>query len=123
METKFNFKSQICTDRNQSERLLALGLKKETADMVWLDHALTEDYDDWRSEPIYKDWEGWQKDGIPAWSIYEHKFCLGTNKDKIIEVGIIIGSMIGIIGTIAWFLKKIKSYEIQSRRPCTNQES
>ncbi|MBR5499641.1 MAG: hypothetical protein IKV75_05730 [Bacteroidales bacterium] len=33
METKFNFKSQICTDKNQSERLLALGLKKETADM------------------------------------------------------------------------------------------
>ena len=32
MGTKFNFKSQICTDRNQSERLLALGLKKETAD-------------------------------------------------------------------------------------------
>ena len=34
-ETKFNFKSQICTDKNQSERLLALGLKKETADMCW----------------------------------------------------------------------------------------
>ena len=33
METKFNFKSQICTSREQSERLLALGLKKETADM------------------------------------------------------------------------------------------
>ena len=31
METKFN--SQICTTREQSERLLALGLKKETADM------------------------------------------------------------------------------------------
>ena len=31
MET--NFKSQICTSREQSERLLALGLKKETADM------------------------------------------------------------------------------------------
>ena len=29
----FNFKSQICTSREQSERLLALGLKKETADM------------------------------------------------------------------------------------------
>ena len=26
------FKSQICTSREQSERLLALGLKKETAD-------------------------------------------------------------------------------------------
>ena len=33
METKFN--SQICTTREQSERLLALGLKKETADMMW----------------------------------------------------------------------------------------
>lgn len=30
---EFNFNSQICTDKNQSERLLALGLKKETADM------------------------------------------------------------------------------------------
>lgn len=29
---EFNFNSQVCTDRNQSERLLALGLKKETAD-------------------------------------------------------------------------------------------
>ena len=33
METKFNFNSQVCTDRVQSERLLALGLKPETADM------------------------------------------------------------------------------------------
>jgi hypothetical protein len=36
METKFNFKSQICTSKVQSERLLSLGLKKETADMAWL---------------------------------------------------------------------------------------
>ena len=33
METKFNFNSQVATTREQSERLLALGLKKETADM------------------------------------------------------------------------------------------
>ena len=33
MENKFN--SQICTTREQSERLLALGLKKETADMCY----------------------------------------------------------------------------------------
>ena len=32
METNFNFKSQVCTDKTQSERLLALGLKIETAD-------------------------------------------------------------------------------------------
>lgn len=29
------FNSQICTTRKQSERLLSLGLKQETADMVW----------------------------------------------------------------------------------------
>ena len=33
METKFN--SQICTTIEQSERLLALGLRKETADMYY----------------------------------------------------------------------------------------
>ena len=33
MESKFNFKSSVCTSREQSERLLALGLKKETADI------------------------------------------------------------------------------------------
>lgn len=36
MKTKFNFNSQICTTREQSERLLALGIKKETADMKYL---------------------------------------------------------------------------------------
>lgn len=34
METKFN--SQICTTREQSQRLLALGLRKETADMAFI---------------------------------------------------------------------------------------
>ena len=32
---EYEFQSSICTNREQSERLLALGLKKETADMVW----------------------------------------------------------------------------------------
>ena len=32
---EFNFNSQVCTDKVQSERLVALGLKKETADMCW----------------------------------------------------------------------------------------
>ena len=35
MKTKFNFNSQICTTREQSERLLALGLKKETSDCYY----------------------------------------------------------------------------------------
>ena len=32
METKFNFNSQVCTSKAQSECLLSLGLRKETAD-------------------------------------------------------------------------------------------
>lgn len=32
---KFNFTSQICTTKEQSERLLDLGLKAETADMSY----------------------------------------------------------------------------------------
>ena len=32
---EFNFESSVCTSIEQSKRLLALGLKKETADMVW----------------------------------------------------------------------------------------
>ena len=42
------FKSQICTTREQSERLLALGLKKETADCYhWQE-----------TEPMYGDLMG-----------------------------------------------------------------
>lgn len=41
METKFNFKSDICTSREQSEKLLALGLSKETADCHWAYHSVT----------------------------------------------------------------------------------
>lgn len=33
MKTNLNFNSTVCTSREQSERLLTLGLKKETADM------------------------------------------------------------------------------------------
>lgn len=58
------FNSQICTSREQSERLLALGLKKETADMVWT-HAY---YGTWvvtaSENPLYE-----ESDSVPAWSL------------------------------------------------------
>ena len=47
METKFNFESQIATSREQSERLLALGLKIETADCYH-----------WQETDIYGDGNG-----------------------------------------------------------------
>ena len=77
METKFNFYSQICTTREQSERLLALGLKKETADMCWIEEY---GYDDDKQEtfctgnyfvrPIDYVWDDKYLDYIPAWSMH-----------------------------------------------------
>ena len=63
METKFNFNSQICTTRKQSERLLALGLKKETADCALL--PLTDKITSVLVKPSIKD----IKNTIPAWSL------------------------------------------------------
>ena len=54
MKTKFNFNSQICTTREQSERLLLLGLKKETADMTI--HIKNDDGWYVTAEPFYE-WE------------------------------------------------------------------
>ena len=61
--SEFNFKSQPATSIEQSERLLALGIKKETADMGWVKliegngyvMAIAEDYS-------FID--------IPAWSLH-----------------------------------------------------
>lgn len=58
------FNSQICTTRSQSERLLALGLKKGTADMVILEHPRKEG----RYFYVAKEDANW--DGFPAWSLH-----------------------------------------------------
>ena len=81
METKFNFNSSVCTSKVQSERLLALGLKKETADcgLVYKTHEL----DGSEIEPEFlgmtdKLWENdvrqtvllSKQKQIPAWSLH-----------------------------------------------------
>ena len=67
METKFNFNSQVCTSRSQSERLLALGLKKETADCYYYTY-------DKNTYELNEVWEGmWEEKStrrIPAWSLH-----------------------------------------------------
>ena len=63
METKFNFKSQICTSRFQSELLLSLGLKKETADCALL--PLTDKVTSVLVKPSTID----IKNTIPSWSL------------------------------------------------------
>ena len=64
MESKFNFDSQICTTRQQSERLLALGLNKETADCALL--PLT----DKATAILVKPSTNYIKNTIPAWSLH-----------------------------------------------------
>ena len=73
----FEFKSQICTTKEQSEKLLALGLKKETADM-WYPHfastypiPLTED-------DVMTDCD------IPAWSLHRLIEIITTKRNIIL---------------------------------------
>ena len=70
METKFNFNSQICTTREQSEHLLALGLKKETADCYH-----------WQAtEPMYGEAAGiWYLETLDSEDSQEHFEYLDKN--------------------------------------------
>ena len=85
------FNSQICTTRVQSERLLALGLKKETADMMYI--VLVKDFrgkDVPNAERVYSlcTWYeetsmsvGLEKrEYIPAWSFHRLIELLGLSK-------------------------------------------
>ena len=64
------FNSQICTTREQSEKLLSLGLKKETADMHYQYYGGL-----LKIRPI----DG--RNDIPAWSL--HRLISLTNTDDI----------------------------------------
>lgn len=89
----FNFTSQICTTKEQSERLLALGLKKETADCIWCEvRTLSKDNPiQWHLLPEYID--KYDEKHIPAWSL-----------DRLIEM---MPSFIDI-GGFAYMLKIIQ---------------
>ena len=71
METKFNFNSQICTTKEQSEHLLALGLKKETADMFYAAIHIGPEIVGYQVLPIYNEYNfEIFPDDIPAWSLH-----------------------------------------------------
>ena len=57
------FKSQICATKEQSERLLALGLNKETADMGWVKMLNGDEY-------VIAIAEDYAFIDIPAWSLH-----------------------------------------------------
>ena len=89
METKFNFNSAICTSRSQSERLLSLGLKKETADMMHYAYLYPVGGDIFKGEYHIRTKRDnvWEEIGnehrIPAWSLDRLLCMLPDNAPKI----------------------------------------
>jgi hypothetical protein len=80
-----NFTSQICTTEEQSKRLLALGLKKETAD-CYLEYVGKDNYGNnvWHSSTIVNNYRtpDYSRD-FPAWSLHRLMEMVPFNlKDK-----------------------------------------
>ena len=101
METKFNFKSQICTTREQSERLLELGLKKETADMVYFQH--------WKNAVLKKhDVDVLSECNFPAWSLHRLIELAYGNWDEDIVPVYLGNSYDMLIGRIEFQVKQGK---------------
>ena len=63
------FKSQIATTREQSEQLLALDIKPETADLYWCEDSLL--VTDWSQQQAFVDYPPEDKtdEFYPAWSL------------------------------------------------------
>lgn len=80
METKFNFNSQVATSRSQSERLLALGLKMETADMCWQTTTLNGEPITYPSQDVWLSGSIITNNHFPAWSLHR-LWELGNIKD------------------------------------------
>ena len=114
MGTKFNFNYSVCTDREQSEKLLALGLKKETADMCHTPFRSnfdgTLDYTEHCSLPLGKD--------IPAWSLHRliemMPYCVEMyNKDWCLQVskGYVRYASIGREKSYIGFIQKPNTFD------------
>ena len=97
------FNSQICTSRSQSERLLALGLKKETADMVY---QYLNQFDGWYVRPLDVD-ESIHHTEIPAWSLSRLLKIIQPMMENQNEITIPFANIFNqIIDCIEWLIKE-----------------
>ena len=86
-----NINSQIATSREQSEKLLALGLKKETADCYLFEYekgkykVIAESWLDLIADEKY--YSQYKDVCFPAWSL--HRLILMTPKELIVNNGVI----------------------------------
>ena len=73
------FRSQVCTTKEQSQKLLQLGLKESTADCHWFYHLPTE-----RWQIVARPYGGYGT-YLPAWSL--HRLIeLATTKRKVMLI-------------------------------------
>lgn len=81
-----NFNSQICTSKEQSERLLALGLKRETADCILVQNPFyTDEYVMFPIVDVDETLENEMRDeSIPAWSL--HRLINIYSKNSIVPM-------------------------------------
>lgn len=106
------FKSQICTTKVQAERLLALGLKKETADMHYYHTVDFEDNEAWIASTIpynnilfnaefVGELNMIENDIIPSWSLHRLMEIADTNSiDSNASIGFYDGFYDEIIAQI-----------------------
>ena len=86
------FKSQICTTKEQSDRLLELGFKPETADMVYQAIGVTP-FKKWKEHKI-------EENFFPAWSLH-----------RLIELCPESINIDGYVDTTYWF----KMYKLDNK--------
>lgn len=108
------FNSQVCTTREQSERLLSLGLKKETADMKYdCIGRMSETESIYREKPMLCNGIMSIQD-IPAWSLHrliEMLGCVIQTNGKYINLpdfGFYEGQSLydNVINCIEWLIKE-----------------
>lgn len=99
---KIEFNTQTCTTIEQSKRLLELGLKPETSDMLILPlpnvkELITQRFAD-ESENLYYKIKGEQWESFPAWSLHRLLKIGNITGDGFLEIDNIYEVCIRLIG-------------------------
>lgn len=102
----FKFKSQICTTKEQSERLLALGLKKETADMVYIPYYKNLTLHSYFKPKVLDDdirhymvTDTLFYDYIPAWSLHRLMLIANANDTAFLNIENMYETLIKMIAS------------------------
>ena len=115
MSDQFEFSSQICTTREQSERLLSLGLKKETADCGHFyepEEHLEDHY--WETHILEDGWKPYWEvtdNEIPAWSLH-----------RLIEIGFGFPKGVGLVIAKGAYNEIISLIEKRIRKGVFNKD-